>query len=1231
MTKPKGWKDDLLRYAFCVCASPECGSNWPIPSSGSPHSFSDQRWREYLGVRCEYRASSGHKLLLTDKGRELLKREDPEKLKWYELEIEHKYKESLDHFAYCANKDCKSHPTLSECREDSEQWDVYIDWLGKECDFFHNYIQDGHHLLLTDAGREALRAYKPEALKHYETVVEGKIPVAETKPDPFSQFPSKRNSFSYCENPECDRYWGATVYLQAWPNVLTNLGVCCANTAAGPGHREILSDHGRARLAKENPDKLAWYEKTVEGKEAPAVAEPTKFLEGEALLTRWKTLSDKTKRGTDICVCDHPDCNENWGGQHEIGHLCATCNGKNPPRWGTLRRPAGAMDTVFLTGEALMVRWREAAAERKANGLDGDNTSVCNHPDCSGHVLNASFAGEACGRCRSIPRVPPGILCKPDGATLKPPVPKVPVKFREGPEFCKYWQQMPHTMHSLACNHPDCTFGKEGESDEGKPCPRCVDHKRPTPGTLHNPVKTETLAQLIQRRCVDDNRLTSICGTPGCGWSGSAGICVGCGKSNFVTAKRYKDVVAGKYDRLKYQDGVYTKCTHCDNKNSNAEGVGHSNEKCSVPGCPGRLHITDLGFMVLGAIPEKLPVPVPTPVTAKDPKDLTDAEADELYRLWKVKCCGAGHANTLAFCAAPGCTSYYGDRLIPESMPDVCKCGQSRSNPGHVWVFTAKGRAAMAAHKIQAEKDGAKKLQDSRTPQEVEDDKFIEAKAKKYGSHLLGVPSAICATPDCRVRYGLLDEEFFNRPNWAPCPTHGKDPGIRWILNAKGRAWAKENGKVWPIPEVAAPVATTTPVDVVDPLYGIMSMDPKPAETSKPLKSAEEAEARFLSLKHYPALSICEHPGCMAFSGGADDINTPCHLGRTHGLLRPPEFFKKVAELPSSPEVKTPAAVKTRVEADQLAAQWPGTLVICETPGCPAHCDDMEWHEKQCHMSEKHGKFQTLDYFKETEVAVEKTKKTTAEARKLVQYLRSMDTTPLGLCEDADCDGWCPYPSQLGKDCYRGTGKLLPLSAWPDLEQVPNETTDDKTIEAKVETNMATDNKTTLSDVATQARKDAEDAAYRIAANQLVKLVSEPLAAAIAKGAGPDSRYQKDIAAFLETELGRAMIRGTLAAGLAFAPGIPGISAEMQARMAREMRVSGAAGAGDFVADIVTEPMRMALVGLINTGGFPAIGTPETKVRVSDTGLPEKKPDNIMEVDFTSAETSNVRTKKGAQ
>lgn len=986
MTKPKGWKDDLLRYAFCVCASPECGSNWPIPSSGSPHSFSDQRWREYLGVRCEYRASSGHKLLLTDKGRELLKREDPEKLKWYE--------------------------------------------------------------------------------------------------------------------------------------------------------------------------------KTVEGKEAPAVAEPTKFLDGEALMARWKTLSDKTRRGMDICVCDHPDCNENWGGQHEIGHPCAVCKGKNPPRGGTLLRPAGAMYPVLLTGEALMARWRAAAAERKANGLDGDNTSVCNHPDCSGHVLNASFAGEACGRCRSIPRVPPGILCKPDGATLNPPAPAVPVKFREGPEFCKYWQQLPYTMHSLACNHPDCTFGKEGESDKGKPCPKCVEHKRPTPGTLHNPLKTETLAQLIQRRCVDDNGLTSICGTPGCGWSGSAGICGGCGKSNFVVAKKYKDVVAGKYDRLKYQDGDYTKCTHCNNGNSHPEGVGDSNSKCSVSGCPGRLHITDLGLMVLGAIPEQLPVPAP--VTAKDPKDLTDAEADELYRLWKVKCCGTGQANTLAFCAAPGCSSYYGDRLIPERMPDVCKCGQSRSNPGHVWVFTAKGRAAMAAHKLQMEKDKVKKLLDSRTPQEVEDDEEVQRRANQCGQVRINVANAVCATVGCAAHYGPMDSTFFDQPNCCPCPTHGKDPGIRWILNAKGRAWAKENGKVWPIPEVAAPVATTTPVD---PLYGIMSMDPKPAETPRLLKSAEEAEARFLSLKHYKATSICDRPGCKAYSGAEEDINTSCHLGKTHGLLRPPEFFKKVAPLPPTPEVEN----------------------------------------------------------KETKVTVETVKKTTAEARKRAQYLRSMGEKPLGLCEDAGCDGWCFAADRLGTSCYQQTGKLLPLSAWPDLEQVPNETTDDKTIEEKVEMNMATDNKTTLSDVATQARKDAEDAAYRVAANQLVKLVSEPLAAAIAKGAGPDSRYQKDIAAFLETELGRAMIRGTLAAGLAFAPGIPGISAEMQARMAREMRVSGAAGAGDFVADIVTEPMRMALVGLINTGGFPAIGTPETKVRVADGGLPEAKDDNIMEVDFGNE--ANTRTK----
>jgi hypothetical protein len=86
---------------------------------------------------------------------------------------------------------------------------------------------------------------------------------------------------------------------------------------------------------------------------------------------------------------------------------------------------------------------------------------------------------------------------------------------------------------------------------------------------------------------------------------------------------------------------------------------------------------------------------------------------------------------------------------------------------------------------------------------------------------------------------------------------------------------------------------------------------------------------------------------------------------------------------------------------------------------------------------------------------------------------------------------------------------------------------------------------------------DANDAAWRIAGNQFVKLTREPLVAALSRSLGPgDEALRGRIAAFLDTELGTALLTALLSVGLSALPAmpIPG-GAQVVPRLAQELRV----------------------------------------------------------------------------
>ena len=121
----------------------------------------------------------------------------------------------------------------------------------------------------------------------------------------------------------------------------------------------------------------------------------------------------------------------------------------------------------------------------------------------------------------------------------------------------------------------------------------------------------------------------------------------------------------------------------------------------------------------------------------------------------------------------------------------------------------------------------------------------------------------------------------------------------------------------------------------------------------------------------------------------------------------------------------------------------------------------------------------------------------------------------------------------------------------------------------------------------TNLTPDATDAAWRIAGNQFIKLTREPLVAALSRSLGPgDEALRGRIAAFLETEIGTAMLTALLSVGLSALPALPlPGGAQVVPRLAQELRVKSMADAGRIVADLVMGPLRETLAMFILTAG----------------------------------------------
>lgn len=106
-------------------------------------------------------------------------------------------------------------------------------------------------------------------------------------------------------------------------------------------------------------------------------------------------------------------------------------------------------------------------------------------------------------------------------------------------------------------------------------------------------------------------------------------------------------------------------------------------------------------------------------------------------------------------------------------------------------------------------------------------------------------------------------------------------------------------------------------------------------------------------------------------------------------------------------------------------------------------------------------------------------------------------------------------------------------------------------------------------------RTDAEAAAWRTAGSQFVKLARTPLVGLLSRHLAPgDEALRGRIAAFVETEVGTAMLTALLSVGLST---LPTTGSPVPEKLARELRVSAMADTADVAADLIMGPLRQVM------------------------------------------------------
>lgn len=164
---------------------------------------------------------------------------------------------------------------------------------------------------------------------------------------------------------------------------------------------------------------------------------------------------------------------------------------------------------------------------------------------------------------------------------------------------------------------------------------------------------------------------------------------------------------------------------------------------------------------------------------------------------------------------------------------------------------------------------------------------------------------------------------------------------------------------------------------------------------------------------------------------------------------------------------------------------------------------------------------------------------------------------------------------------------LLPAPEAPKpINPQSNETKSEKVI-------MANNENTKSAEMLKTLKIDANDAAWRTAGSQLVKITKEPLVALLCRHLGPnDESLRGRIAAFLDTEIGSVLIESLLAAGLS---AMPNTANGIPQKLGRELRIAAMADSADMVADLLMGPLMQVATTFLK-------GAPE------DLDLPDVKP-----------------------
>lgn len=138
-------------------------------------------------------------------------------------------------------------------------------------------------------------------------------------------------------------------------------------------------------------------------------------------------------------------------------------------------------------------------------------------------------------------------------------------------------------------------------------------------------------------------------------------------------------------------------------------------------------------------------------------------------------------------------------------------------------------------------------------------------------------------------------------------------------------------------------------------------------------------------------------------------------------------------------------------------------------------------------------------------------------------------------------------------------------------------------------------------------KDDATEAAWRTAGSQFVKLTREPLVAMLCKHIAPDDQgVRARLAAFLETEVGTAMLSAFLSLALGAMPAGAG---DTPALLSRELRVRAMSDVGDVLAELLMGPLRLVMTNYL--AGVPQPG--QQSQTAGSLGQPPPQVDPVAE------------------